>query len=152
MDLLLPVFTLLLAYIAVLTVIYSRIQNNRIRKRDLLIDIDAWARNGHKILSGYLPKKTWRDRDNTLRLLAEVNTRKVIMVNSASLFDNNLSQTIKGAAEDLDIFCNTLDSHIEDMETGDIEYENMEVLQGQCDKSLIRVFELTSLLRTKLKI
>jgi hypothetical protein len=116
------------------------------------MEIDEWARNGHKILSGYIPKQTWRDRNNALRLLAETNVRKVIMVNSASLFGNDLSQEIKGAENDLNMFYRQLESHIEDIEVDSVEYTNMEVLQEQCDKSFIRVFDLTSILRTKLKI
>ena len=74
------------------------------------------------------------------------------MVNSANLFGNDLSLEIKKAADDLDMFCKHLESYIEDLETDNIEYANMDVLQEQCDKSFIRVFELTSIYRTKLRI
>ena len=144
--------TFLLAYIAVLTIIYGHIQNSKIRKQSLLLEIDEWARNGHKILTGYLPKQTWHDRNNTVRVLAEINVRKTIMINSANLFGDDLSLEIQKATDDIDMFCKHLESYIEDLETDNIEYANMDVLQEQCDKSFIRVFELTSIYRTKLRI
>ena len=151
-DTILLLTTFFLAYIAVLTITYSHIQNSKIRKRSLLIEIDEWARNGHKILTGYLPKQTWRDRNNTVRLLAEINARKEIMVSSADLFGDDLVDKIMRAANDLDMFCKHLESYIEDLETDDIEYANMDVLQEQCDKSFIGVFELTTFYRTRLDI
>ena len=151
-DAILPLAAFVLAYIAVLTITYSHMQTNKIRKRYLLIEIDEWARNGHKILSGYLPKQTWRDRNNTLRLLAEVNGRGAMMVNSAKLFGNDLSKEMRGAADDVSMFCKQLESNIEDIDADSVEYTNMDVIQEQCDKSLIRVFEITSNIRTKLRI
>ena len=151
-DAILPLATFTLAYIAVLTILVNHRQENQRRKQALLIEIDEWARNGHKILSGYLPKQTLQGRNDTLRLIAEINTRKDGMTSSARIFGSDLFEEVKKAAEELDLFITQLEGPIEDFASDSIEYANMDVLQDNCDKSLIKVFGVTSGLRAKLGI
>lgn len=151
-DAILPLATFALAYIAVLTILYSNLKDKKRRKHSSLMEIDDWARNGHRILSGYLPKQTLQGRDDSLRLLAEINSRKTGMAKLARLFNNNLHEEVDKVVEDLDIFTAHLRGPIDDFTSDSFEFSNMEVLQENCDKSIIKVLDLTSMLRTKLKI
>lgn len=151
-DAILPLATFALAYIAVLTILYSNLKDKKRRKLSSLMEIDDWAKNGHRILSGYLPKQTLQGRDDSLRLLAEINSRKTGMAKLARLFNNNLHEEVDKAVEDLDVFTAHLRGPIDDFTSDSFEFSNMEVLQENCDKSIIKVLDLTSMLRTKLKI
>jgi len=152
MDAAIPLATFALAYVAVLTILYSHMKEKQRRRQSLLIEIDEWARNGHKILSGYLPIQTLQGRNDSLRLLAETNGRKAVIARSARIFNSNLHEDVMKAIEDIDFFIKQLETPIEDFTSDDIRYTNMDVLQAQCDKSLIKVFESTSVLRAKLRI
>ena len=148
----LPLATFALFYIAVLTILSGRIKEKQRRKQSVLIEIDEWARDGHKILSGYLPIQTLQGRNDSLRLIAGINTRKYLMAKSAKSLNSNLSEDVMKAVEDIDFFVKQLEAPIEDLTSDGIEYTNIGILQEQCDKSLIQVFESTSLLRAKLRI
>jgi len=151
-DAILPLATFCLAYVAVLTIILSNLKEKKLKKQSSLMEIDDWAKNGHRVLSGYLPKQTLQGRNDSLRLLAEINSRKAGMAKLARLFDNNLDKALEKAAQDLDIFTLHLKGPIDDFASDSIEFSNMDVLQENCDKSLIEVLELTSTIRSKLRI